>query len=331
MCVFYRLVNTVFTHKFNYLLITVSLLFVCKLSIVVAYSGLATHDQNPLLIPYWIPHTLEANGRNGLQVSSSLFISNTLHDENNSNETLIIDAETYRFDLNFQYEVSDWLYHAQIPLISSSGGFLDGFIIKWHDTFGLAQGGRLQHPNEQLNIQYQRHNSQLINTQYSYDGIGDISLVIVRPLSFGLESAWNIGLGVNLPTGNNNKLISNDKIDRSVWLSYNPSSTPIFITLGAIQPGNGGVFKNTLKSSVFFSQVGFAIPINDRIKGQLQIDYHSAFIESNTDALGDSLQIQVGLHFSHLKSADIQLFFSEDIWVRSTPDITFGLQLDWKH
>ena len=320
----------VFTNKSGFKLLIVSLLFVLKLTVANAYSGLATHDQNPLLIHYWIPHTITSNGQSGLQISSSLFITNTLHDENNSNETLIIDAETYRFDLNLQYEVSDWIYHIQIPVISSNGGFLDDFIIKWHDIFGLPQGQRLQHPIDQINIQYQSDNNQLIDTQQSYDGIGDISLVIVHSFSSSSGKSWNIGLGLNLPTGDSNALISNNKIDSSIWVNYSPVKKPYFFTFGAINPGKGGLLKNKLKSSVLFAQTGLIVPINDDTKGQIQLDYHTSFIDSATVALGNSLQIHLGLHFNYYDSANLQLFFSEDILVGSAPDITFGMQLDWK-
>lgn len=319
----------VFTNKSNLVLIIVSLFFLSKLTTSHAYSGLATHDQNPLLIPYWIPHTIAPTENLGLQVSTSLFISNTLHDEKIANETLIIDAETYRFDLNLQYELADWIFHVQIPIIATEKGFLDDFIIKWHDTFGLPQGHRLNHSNNNVNFHYQNKSNELINTQDSYNGVGDISLVTVYPLFQSIESSWHFGLGINLPTGKNNELITNNKIDTSIWLSYLPVNNPFFITLGVINPGQGGVLKSEIKSSVLFAQTGIEISLNQAIKGHIQMDYHSSFISSKTDALGDSLQMQIGLQLSYFKSANLHLFFSEDILVGSSPDITFGMQMDW--
>ena len=294
-----------------------------------AYSGLPTHDQNPLLIPYWIPHTIASNGQTGLQISSSLFITNTLHDETSLNETLVIDAETYRVDINLQYEISKWVYHVQIPLISSSGGFMDDFIIKWHDNFGLPQGHRLQHPIDQINIQYNHDGIESINTQENYNGVGDLSFALTHPLFSNTNEDLNIGIGVNLPTGDNHTLISNNKIDSSVWISYLPKTGSYFFTFGLTKPGNGGVLKNQLKSSVIFTQAGIEFSFFENMNIQLQLDYHSSFIKTETDTLGDSLQMQFGLGLSHFKSTHIQLFFSEDILVNSAPDITFGLKIDW--
>ncbi len=294
------------------------------------YTGLATHDQNPLLTPYWIPHTIAATGHSELQITSILLITNTLHDETKSNETLIINSETYRLDINLQYESNDWVYHLQIPFISSNSGFLDELIIDWHDLFGMPQGARLNHPNDTLNIQYQHNNEQIIDEQKYYNGIGDLSFVAVHPLRQSINGTWNFGLGLNIPSGERNLLISNQSVDSAIWLSYLSRSTPVFITLGIIKPGDGGLFKNKLKKSVVFAQSGFEFAISDQTKVQLQLDYHSKFINSQTDALGESLQLQIGLHVSQFMSSDIRLFFSEDISVGSAPDITMGAQVNWR-
>lgn len=294
------------------------------------YSGLATRDQNPLLIPYWIPHTVAATGKSGVQISTSFFISNTLHDEAKNNERLIIDSETYRFDLNLQYEIADWVYHVQIPVIASNGGFMDDVIIKWHNALSLPQGNRLNYNSDKINIQYQTNNEMLIDTQQAYSGIGDISLSSIRPFYSDEDMTWTLGLGLNIPSGNNNVLISNQRVDGSIWLSYFSENKPIFLTLGIIKHGNSGYLKNRLRSSVIFVQSGLEIPVSAYFDAQLQLDYHSKFINSNTDALGQSLQVQFGINIIQGMLKNLQLFFSEDILVGSAPDITFGLQLDWR-
>lgn len=320
------LVNMVFINKSS-LSIACALLFTNAQADL--YTGLATRDQNPLLIPYWVPHTIAATGSSELQISSSLFISNTAQDETTPNETLIINAETYRLDINLQYEKNNWVYQMQIPFIASNGGFLDEIIIDWHDFLGLPQGSRLNQPNNTLNIQYQNNNEQIIDSQQSYDGIGDISFVAVRPLYQGKTSTWALGLGLNIPSGESNPLISNQGTDAALWLSYLPQTSPAFITVGIIKASNNGLFKNRLKSLVIFAQSGFEMAISHQTKLQFQLDYHSAFINSQTDALGESLQMQIGLHFAQLMSPNIRLFFSEDILVGSAPDITFGAQINW--
>lgn len=321
----------VFTNKSILRSVATLLLFFSHAVVAEFYSGLATHDQNPLLIPYWIPHTIAATGKSGIQISTSFFLSNTLHDEAKNNERLIIDSETYRLDLNLQYEIAEWVYHVQIPILSTNSGFMDETIINWHDALSLPQGNRLNYNNDQLNIQYQINNEIIIDSQQAYSGIGDISLASVRPFYSNSGATWMLGLGLNIPSGSNNVLISNQSIDGSIWLSYLSENKPVFLTFGLIKHGNNGFLKNRLKSSVTFVQSGFEIPLSTYINAQLQLDYHSKLINSNTDALGQSLQVQIGLNFTQNQFGNLQLFFSEDILVGSAPDITFGLQLDWAH
>jgi len=320
-----------FTNRIILASVTALSLFFSHSAVAELYSGLATHDQNPLLIPYWIPHTLAPMGKSGVQISTAFFLTNTLHDETKSNETLIIDAETYRFDINLQYEVNQWLYHIQIPLISSNGGFMDNFIIKWHDAFSLPQGYRLNHNNDQLNLQYQVNNDSIIDTQQSYAGIGDISLAASHPFYRTKMATWAFGFGLNIPTGNNNELLSNQGIDSALWLSYLSDKKPIFLTLGIIKHANSGFLKTRLNSSVVFIQTGLEAPLSQDFNVMLQLDYHSKLIDSATDALGQSLQVQLGLNLINTQPYQLKLFFSEDILVGSAPDITFGLQLDWMH
>lgn len=294
-----------------------------------SFSGLSTHDQNPLLIPYWVPQTIAPQSHNGFQFSSSLFITNTLHKENKINELLIIDAETYRLDLNFQYQIEHWNYQIQVPIISTSGGFLDDIIIDWHDFFGLPQGQRLSHVKDDVHFQYQTNSNDKINTRDSYDGIGDISFIASYPLKQSDSHRFDIGFGINLPSSQSNVLISNQKIDSSVWLSYFSYDMPYFATLGIINHGNDGIFEDQLKSHSVFAQTGFEFLLSENYDAQIQFDYHSAFIDTNTKALSNSLQIQIGLRLKQIDSANVSLFFSEDIKVESAPDITFGAQIDW--
>jgi len=319
----------VFTNKIILPSVTALSFFFSHSAVAELYSGLATHDQNPLLIPYWIPHTLVPTGKSDVQVSTAFFLSNTLHDEIKNNETLIIDAETYRFDINLQYEANQWLYHIQIPLISSNGGFMDEFIIKWHDAFSLPQGYRLNHNNDQLNLQYQINNESIIYAQQSYSGIGDISFAASHPFYSTKTVTWAVGFGLNIPTGNNNELLSNQGVDSALWVSYLSEKKPTFLTFGIIKHANSGFLKTRLNSSIIFLQTGLEAPLSQNFNVMLQLDYHSELIDSATDALGQSLQVQLGLNLTNTEPYHLKLFFSEDILVGSAPDITFGLQLDW--
>jgi len=45
---------------------------------------------------------------------------------------------------------------AEIPCVVVGGGFLDDFIVKYHDAFGFPQGGRDDAPRNRLLYLYQK-------------------------------------------------------------------------------------------------------------------------------------------------------------------------------
>ena len=60
--------------------------------------GLSTRDQNPMFQAYYLP-TNTPQTHAGWNISHSVFVTNTFQLQSNANETLIIDAENYRYDL----------------------------------------------------------------------------------------------------------------------------------------------------------------------------------------------------------------------------------------
>lgn len=299
------------------------------------FSGLPTHDQNPLLTPYWIPHTLQQHNDQGLKASTALFITNTLHIKNNAQESLIIDSESYHLDINLQYQFEHWLLSAQIPLIASSRGFLDSTIIDWHDFFQLPQGDRLSQANNQHHYHYQVNGETIVNQQDTFSGIGDISLALSQPIKELNNGQWIINFGINLPSeSGDNSLISNGRLDSAIWLSYHSHKQPTlnyYITLGNSQIGDGGPLKGLVKNSIWFAQGGLAYRFSKQYQALFQLDYHQSLLkQTNTDVLGDSLQMQLGLKINDVWEANqLTLFFSEDISVGSAPDISLSALLQF--
>jgi hypothetical protein len=94
-------------------------------------------------------------------------------------------------------------------------------------------------------------------------------------------------------------------------------------------PGDDGNLQGLLVDKIWVAQLGTQYRFTDGLAGTVQLDWHSQIIDdSDLTALGDSLQIQLGLGFLELiDNHRLDLFFSEDIKVESAPDISFGLRL----
>ena len=94
-----------------------------------------------------------------------------------ANEQLVFDGEAYRTTLAIRYGIGDRFEAGlNIPYVLYGGGFLDSFIIDWHDTFAMPQGGRDRAPKGEVNYSYSKNGVEKLRMNSSGSGVGDISL-----------------------------------------------------------------------------------------------------------------------------------------------------------
>jgi hypothetical protein len=168
--------------------------------------------------------------------------------------------------------------------------------------------------------------------EYSQDksssGLADISLA----LGYQLSAETRYFVGIELPTGSASNYSGNEAIDFATWVTSEKlidAELSIYGLFGVSFPGDDGNLQGLLVDKIWVAQLGTQYRFTDGLAGTVQLDWHSQIIDdSDLTALGDSLQIQLGLGFLELiDNHRLDLFFSEDIKVESAPDISFGLRL----
>lgn len=290
-----------------------------------AYPGLPTRSQNPLLQGYFIPAAPITTAR-VWSFSQALFITNTYQLDQDNDETLEIDIENTRLDLQASYRHQNWYFNSNIPLISNRSGRLDQTIESWHDIFGLPQGGRDSAVNNQLRLLYRDSDKVVIDSDHSSDGLGDIQLA----LGYQWSPSTQLWVSLELPTSTASGPISNDAIDAAAWLSSHSTGSSTlthYHTLGLALPADSGLFEGRVNSRVWFGQLGMRYSWSRRYQLILQLDVHSRIVHhSDLDALDNSVQAQFGLRLL-FKGHGIDLFFSEDILPGHAPDISFSLRI----
>ena len=290
------------------------------------YPGLPTRDQNPLLQAYFIP-AIPASSDEAWSFSHSLYITNTYQLDNSATETLVIDVENRRYDLQINYRQTDWRLNINLSLIDNDAGFLDQTIEGWHDIFGLPQGGRDTAINNRINLLYRNNNATILNSQSADSGLADVQLAIGRTVGNG-----DLWLGLELPSASGNPLFSNDGVDLALWYSLHGDGRDeisAFGSGGVVIPADDGLFQNRLNSHYLFGQIGLVYRYEPDWHFLFQLDVHGAIVkDSEVDALNDSLQGQFGLRLPAIsKSHQLDLFFSEDLLPGHAPDITFSLRI----
>jgi len=104
-----------------------------------------TVNNNPLSQIYGLPAETSAvlAGSGRWQFNLTQDIASIYSTSDSSSEQILLDGELYRWNLSARYGLGDdFEVGLEIPFILQDGGFLDGFINDWHDTFGLSPGGR---------------------------------------------------------------------------------------------------------------------------------------------------------------------------------------------
>jgi hypothetical protein len=291
-------------------------------------AGLATRDLNPMLQPIYLPAYTPYSSGDGWRIDHSFYVTNTSQRETNGDEKLTIDVENYRYELGLRYRKDNWLGQVNVPYMANRGGELDGAIENWHDLFGLPNGDRNDLPRNQLDVAYSRDGVLEYSQDKSSSGLADISLA----LGYQLSAETRYFVGIELPTGSASNYSGNEAIDFATWVTSEKlidAELSIYGLFGVSFPGDDGNLQGLLVDKIWVAQLGTQYRFTDGLAGTVQLDWHSQIIDdSDLTALGDSLQIQLGLGFLELiDNHRLDLFFSEDIKVESAPDISFGLRL----
>jgi len=308
-------------------------LFACLLlSLLVATPagavGFATRELNPILQPVFLPSMVQASDEDGWRIDHNLYITNDLQSQSRDNEDLTIDYENYRYEFSLNRRHDNWLTQIRIPLMATRGGSLDGVIEGWHDLFGFPNGKRDRFAQDQVNIEYRRDGVVEYSQTEASEGLGDIAFTLGYQQPG--RTAWFVA--IELPTGSAADFTGNESIDLALWLSREigiNDKANVYGLFGVSFPGDDGNLEGLVVDRIWVAQLGFDYRFQDDYIATLQFDMHSRSIEdSDFRAFKESYQVVVGLGFLRLlENHRLDVFFTEDILVRSAPDITFGVRL----
>jgi hypothetical protein len=252
----------------------------------------------------------------------------------NGTSSLLLDGETWRTGLRFDYSVSDELAIAvTIPFISHNGGFLDSFIEDWHHIFGLPQGGRTDAPRNRILYRYQENGVDQLLLDENARGIGDLQLEVSS--SQTAIEATRFHLALKLPTGDPDRLLGSGAPD----LSLLAARTHRFDTeyghfglsssLGGSWLGQGDVLPSRQRRGVIFARLCGGWQPYSWLATQLCIDGHSGLYRgTGLKVLDDPALILTG-GFSLQPDDDweLELTLSEDLSVGASPDVVFQINV----
>ena len=286
-------------------------------------------DMNPLTSVFGAPQAAMSQNleRGDWHWQLSFNVSNTLHVENEGTEYLRLDAETQRTNLALHYGLNDrWDLRFDLSFIDHSQGHLDGFIDDFHTATGFPEGLRPYVPNDQFAVHYAVGGQSQTNLTRRRSGFGDVAVSAVT----GLRCV-NLGLKMELPTGNKEDLTGSDTTDISLWLSGSRdlvADISHYAGVAATYIAGDGLFES-IREDIFYSvRYGLNWRAGARIAFKLQLDHQSRIIKnSQTRLLGHSTSLMTGgtVYFDDGYALDIGI--AEDVDVETSPDVVFHFNL----
>lgn len=319
-------------------------LLVCAIGLMHGSSATAldmvpfsTTNQNPLVAVYGLPSagpaTVLAPGL--LLAEMRADIASNFTRSNRANESILLDGETYRFTLSLRRGIKeDFEIGLEIPFIMHRDGFLDRFIIGWHDTLQLPQGGRDRVPRNRLAYRYRNDDQTLLALEKEQEGFGDLRLTgawqLRRPAGHEKE-ALALRASLKLPTGDEDRLLGSGSTDLALWLSgsesFREGSLVLFGAAGTLLMSDGEVLAKQHRNVVGFATFGGGWRPLPWLAFKTQVDGHSPFYDSDLRELSSSMQLTIGGTLGLTDSLHLDIGVSEDIVVKSASDVVFHFAL----
>ena len=299
-----------------------------------------TQNQSPLIQIFGLPSIGDASllGPGKADARFILDLANNYVDDQNPRESILLDGESARFSLDARYGINrDWELGVVIPYVIQSGGFLDGFIENYHDAFGFPQGGRDQAPRNRLLYRYVKDGQERLKVSDSGSGLGDISLTGGWQVWGGKNqpSAAALRASLKLPTGSSSQLHGSGSWDLSLWMvgSHDWKGTygqlTLFGAAGLMGMTGGDVLESQQRKGVGFGGLGVGWSPARWIAFKIQANGHTPFYKDSElrELSMSSIQLTMGGTLAFSDRVSLDLGVTEDVIVKTSPDVVFHLAL----
>jgi hypothetical protein len=312
---------------------------VVSVATATSYGPLQTRSQNPLYLqllalPMEAPHTLQ---RREVETTLHTTFSNVFEHNITGNTLLNLDMELWRTALVFGYGLGRRIdIKIELPFVTNGGGFLDGFVQDFHDTFGFPDGGRELVDENQFRYTLIQNSVELFNHDTQFFGLADL---VVRIKIFILETRQlpvHVALipYVKFPIGRQSQGLSSGRFDAGLALLAQKSWGDFSVTshVGGVILGGHKSIDNLLRRGF----VSFGQSIEYRIVSHLALIVQltgntSAFQNVEGTPLSDIvLDLNIGAAGAWVLRRDsktqffYQVSFTEDVLSKG-PSVDFSV------
>ncbi len=298
--------------------------------------GFAVSNRSPVVDGFGVPvHRADQLPGPGAWSGAVRFeVANSYSVIDAGNESSVIDGETAALTVGLLRGLkSGWAVGIEVPVVRQSGGFLDGVIDYWHDTFGLDAFSRSR-PEDELLYRYTRGGATLFSFSDEGASLGDVTLLLGVPLGASETGAATAWFELKLPTGDAARFSGSGAADIAARLQGHRAAGrygTLFGGLGIARLGEGELLPGLQNDVVGSVTAGYSWQRWSRVALKLQIDAQSAaYDDTGLRQFGDAaVQLTVGGSVRTGERSILDLAFVEDEWKgQVSPD--FGFLLRWR-
>jgi len=301
-----------------------------------------TTNQSPLAVIRAIPAessaTLSPKGR--LFSSFAFDLAGNYTASSIAAERILLDGESYRWTLSARYGLSERVeVGLDVPFILYGGGIFDSFIIGWHDTFWLPQGGRDTAEKNRLHYSYSKDGEQKLLLDRSGYGIGDVTLTagvkLLENRSPSATEAASFRATIKLPSGESDKLLGDGAIAGTGSLCGGVNrftdwgTIGVFGSAGVMISGDGKVLPDQQKNLAGFGTLGLGWGPLSWISFKLQLNANTPLYGGSDlpEISNPSIMLVMGGALKFPGDYILDIGVTEDVSVATAPDVSLHLAL----
>lgn len=226
----------------------------------------------------------------------------------------------------------------QLPFAHTSGGFLDSFIIDYHELFGLPDQDRSSNPRDQFLVEAGQGGQTVWSMDRSSAELLDVPVHVAWQVLPPTERALGLTLraGVELPTGDPRAGYGNGQLDAAFGVigEYRfggvGCTAQVQHTLaGTPAPSRSVGFRF---EDVTSAGLGFELPVRDDLNLLVQAEWETSTLRNIDARLAsrDQVLLWVGGRWSPSPRWSLEVGFAEDLVAKASPDFTAWVGMEWR-
>ncbi|HEX5050942.1 MAG TPA: DUF3187 family protein [Planctomycetota bacterium] len=225
----------------------------------------------------------------------------------------------------------------ELPFAHTSGGFLDDFVIGYHNAFGLPDQGRNTNPRDDFDVAATKNGIPAWHVDSAALELLDVPIGLtwqcctVEPGRLGVA----LRAGIEFPTGNEHRGYGNGEIDTSLGLllEYHVWDVGWY---GHVQHTFAGTPESARVAGLHFADVTSAglaaeLPLGDTLNGFVQVEWETSTLRELAIPVAerDQLLLWLGGRLRVDEQWGVELGFGEDLIGNVSPDFTAWLGIAW--